>query len=468
MNLLINDAVLLAGDAARTLGDHTSIAIEGNRIVGIGSTATMAQQYAHLPVFEARGLAVMPGFVNAHTHTALMALRGTVEDWSGDSIYRYMTPISYAMTPEERAVIVQLGCLEAIRSGTTTLVDPFRFVSGYVDAMAASGMRIWVSEACADIDTRRIRHGDYSVDTAFGERFFERAEALIAQYHGAYNDRVRCQVAAHAPDNCSPAMLHRLKDLADKHRLTRTIHLSQSPLEVASMQARYGMTSTAYLAREGFLGTDLIAAHWTFCTRDDIAILAERGVQMAHTPASISRRGMHKALLGPIREAGVGVAFGTDNMSEDMFAAMAFGSIAWRTGRGREGGMDAEGGVSPGPDDILEAATLAGARSVGAAHEIGSIEVGKKADLTFIDLNTAAMRPLIRLQSNLVHYGHPGVVHSVMVDGAFVMRDRTVLTLDEPALLREAEAVTRRVWERMFEQNPDIRKPSSELPWLDA
>ncbi|MFT4063781.1 amidohydrolase family protein [Paraburkholderia sp.] len=468
MDLLITDTVALTCDDARSVRDHVSIAIVGNRIAAIGPTDTLAAAYPHLARFDGRGLAVLPGFVNAHTHTVLMALRGTVEDWPGDSIYRYMTPISYAMTPDERAVIAQLGCVEAIRSGTTTLVDPFRHVAGYVDAMAATGLRLWVSEACADIDTRRIRHGDYTVAPAFGEAFFERAEALIERYHGAYGDRVRCQVAAHAPDNCSPAMLHRLRALAAKHRLTRTIHLSQSPLEAASVKERYGLTSAALLDREGFLGDDLIAAHWTFCTRDDIALLARRGVQMAHTPASISRRGMHKALLGPIRDAGVSVAFGTDNMSEDMFQAMAFGSIAWRTGRGRDGGIGREGGVDPSPQDILDAATRAGARSVGALAEIGSLAAGKKADLTFIDLNTTAMRPLIRLTSNVVHYGHPGIVHSVMVDGAFVMRDRRVLSVDEPALLAEAEAVTRRVWQRMFAQNPDIVKPESELPWLDA
>lgn len=468
MDVLINDALVLTCDAQRRVLDRQSIAVVGRRIEAVGPTRELATKYGQLAVFDARGMAVMPGFVNAHTHTVLMALRGTVEDWSGDSIYRYMTPISYAMTPQERAVIAQLGCVEAIRSGTTTLVDPFRHVAGYVDAMAKTGLRLWVSEACADIDTRRIRHGDYRVDPAFGDAFFARAEQLIERYHRSYDDRVRCQVAAHAPDNCSPAMLRRLRDLADRHGLTRTIHLSQSPLEVQAMRDRHGMTSTEYLAQAGFLDRDLVAAHWTFCTREDIAVLASRGVQMAHTPASISRRGLHKALLGPIRQAGVGVALGTDNMSEDMFQALAFGSIAWRTGRGREGGMEREGGVDPSPQEMIDAATRGGAQSVGASEEIGTVEAGKKADLAFIDLNTTAMRPLIRLQSNLVHYGHPGIVHSVMVDGEFVMRDRHILTLDEPALLAQAESVARAVWRRMIEQNPDIDRPLSELPWLDA
>jgi 5-methylthioadenosine/S-adenosylhomocysteine deaminase len=108
------------------------------------------------------------------------------------------------------------------------------------------------------------------------------------------------------------------------------------------------------------------------------------------------------------------------------------------------------------------------ARSVGAQDAIGSVEPGKKADLTVIDLNTPAMRPVIRLVSNIVHYGHPGTVHSVIVDGEFVMRDRKVLTVDEQALLDEAQAVTQRVWERMIAANPDIAPPPGALRGVDA
>lgn len=462
MGLLISDTVVVTCDDERRVLEHHAIAVDGGRIVALGPTHELEALYPAFERFDGRRLAVLPGLINAHTHTVLMALRGTVEDWAGDAIYRYMTPVSYVMTAEERQVVATLGCLEAIRSGTTTLVDPFRHVATYAEAMAATGLRLWLSESCADIDTRRIRHGDYAVDEAFGAAFLDRATALIETMHGSHGDRVRCQVAAHAPDNCSPAMLAALNALAARHGLTRTIHLSQSPGEVAAVKAIHGLTSAAYLDRQGFLGPDLVAAHWTFCTEADIALLAERGVQMAHTPASISRRGAHKALIGPIRDAGIRIAFGTDNMSEDMFQAMAFGSIIHRTGRGRA----EEGGVSPSPEAVLDAVTRAGAHSVGAAAEIGSIVTGKKADLTVIDLTVPALRPLIRLVSNIVHYGHPGIVHSVMVDGAFVMRDRKVLTIDEDALLAEAETVVRRVWERMQADNPDIARPPGELAWL--
>jgi 5-methylthioadenosine/S-adenosylhomocysteine deaminase len=114
---------------------------------------------------------------------------------------------------------------------------------------------------------------------------------------------------------------------------------------------------------------------------------------------------------------------------------------------------------------MLDAITRDAARSVGAQHEIGSIETGKKADLTLLDLNTPSVRPIIRLVATIVHYGHPGIVHSVMADGAFLMRDRRVLTLDEPKLLQEAQSVTERVWQRMLARNPDIAPPTGGLHW---
>jgi 5-methylthioadenosine/S-adenosylhomocysteine deaminase len=389
-------------------------------------------------------------------------LRGTVEDLDSNPVYGYMSPVSYEMSDEERAIMVQLGCLEAIRSGCTTLVDPFRHLQSYVPAMAATGLRLFVSESCADINTLKIRQGDYTVDRAFGQVFLDRTMQLIETFHGSHNDRVRCQIAAHAPDNCSPWMLDHLMQLARRHGLTRTVHLAQGLDEVQAVRAAYGLTPAEYLDREGFLGPDLVGAHWTFCTASDVALLAARGTQMAHCPANSSRRGPHLVPIGLIRDAGVNIAIGTDNMTEDMFQALKIGMIVHRGGRGRQ----KEGGVDPQPQAMLDTITRNAARSVGAETEIGSIEPGKKADLTLLDLNVPSMRPIVRVVANVVHYGHPGIVHSVMADGSFLMRDRRVLTVSEPAVLDAAQTVTERVWQRMLTRNPDIPPPLESPDWL--
>jgi 5-methylthioadenosine/S-adenosylhomocysteine deaminase len=463
MGLLITDTTIVTGEPERRILDHAAIAVEADRILALGPSAEIERAHPDFERLPGRGLAVFPGFVNAHTHTPLTILRGTVEDWDGNAVYGYMSPVSYEMSGEERGIMAQLGCLEAIRSGCTTLVEPFRHLPSFGAAMAESGLRLWLSENCADINTLRIRQRDYSVDRAFGQAFLDRTEEMIALFHGSAGGRVRCQVAAHAPDNCSPWMLARLLELAARHGLSRTIHLAQGTDEIRAVRTLHGATPAEYLDRHGFLGPDLVGAHWTFCTPDDIALLAARGVQMAHCPANSSRRGPHRVPIGLIRDAGINIALGTDNMTEDMFHAMKIGQILHRGGRGRA----REDGVVPGPWDTLAMATINGARSVQAEQEIGSIAAGRKADLTILDLATPSLRPIINLVSSVVHYGHPAAVHSVMVDGRFVMRDRRVLTLDEPALLRAAQDVARRVWERMLAKNPDIPPPPGGLAWLD-
>lgn len=465
MSYILTDATIVTCDDGRRILHGGAVVVRDGTILAVGPTDDLLRDHPGFERIPMHNRAILPGLINAHTHTVLMSLKGTVEDWPGEIIYSYMTPVSYAMTGAERSVIAALGCLEAIRSGTTTLVDPFRHVSTYAGAMADTGMRLWLSESCADIDTRKIRFGDYSVDEAFGQTFLDRTDALVETWHGARNGRVNCQIAAHAPDNCSPAMLAQLMDRAGRHGLTRTCHLAQSRGEVSSVAARYdGLTPAGYLDREGFLGPDLTSAHWTYCTRADVDLLAERGVRMVHCPASSSRRGMHRAPVGWIQDAGVEITLGTDNMSEDMFHTMAFGSVLHRT----RWGHDEATPSAPEPQQVLDMVTRTAAASVGAAGQIGQIRPGFKADLTVLRLNSAALRPIIRLVSNIVHYAHPGCVDAVIVDGDWIMRDGRVLTIDEDALLAEAQAVTRAVWDRMIAEAPDIAPPPGMLEWCGA
>lgn len=449
--LLFKNATVCTLDARRRIIDGGAVAVRRDRIVAVGTTADLVRQFPGMPSFDATGKAVLPGFINSHTHTVLLVLRGTVEDMEGDAIFGYMTPISFAMTPDERVALARLGCLEAIRSGTTTVVDPFRHVAGYAQGMVDTGLRLYLSESGADALTLKIRKGIYEYDRAFGEEFLERIVTLIEGFHGKAGGRVQCQIAAHAPDTCSPWMLHRLRDLAEKHGLGRTVHLAQSRKEVAQVRAMSGKTPAEYLRDNDWLGPDVVGAHWTFCTDDDIDLLARHGVHMAHCPANSSRRGPHQAPIGRILDAGVNVALGTDNMTEDMFQALKIGIIIHRGGHG--------GGVSPTPREMLDGATVNGAKALGREADLGSIEAGKKADLVVLDLNRAHLRPIIDLVSSLVHYGHPGAVDAVMVDGTFVMRDGRVLSMDEDAVMGAAQEATVAAWRRLSEISPDIRVP---------
>lgn len=457
MDTLFENAMVITCDNERRILQDTSVAVSGGKIAAIGTRDALRQAHPQAERIDLAGKALLPGFINAHTHTVLTVLRGTVEDMNGDAVYGFMTPISFAMTPGERAAMAQLGCLEAIKSGTTTAVDPFRHVVSYADAMVETGLRLYLAENCADALTLKIRHKEYEYDRAWGQQFLDRTVELIECYHGKYNGRVQCQISAHATDNCSPWMLDELNQLAHKHKLRRTVHLAQSMGEVEQVKALCGGTPAEYLQQNDWLGDDVVGAHWTFCTAEDIELLAEHGVHMAHCPANSSRRGPHKALVNRIIDADVNIAIGTDNMTEDMFQAMKIGSIVHRGSYG--------GGVNPAPQALLDGVTRNGALSLGETERLGSIEESKIADLVTLDLNHPALRPIMNVVSNIVHYGQAEAVRDVMVEGVFIMRDRQVLTMNEDEVLRDSQAATESAWKRLMEQSPDLPKPTGDW-WL--
>lgn len=456
MDTLLENALVLTCDNARSVLPGKSVAVAGGRIAAVGERDELRRAHPQAERVDLAGKALLPGFINSHTHTVLTVLRGTVEDMQGDAVYGYMSPISFAMTPAERAAMASLGCLEAIKSGTTTVVDPFRHVVTYVDAMVATGLRLYLSESAADALTLKVRRGEYSYDRAWGQEFLDRTVALIEGYHGAEQGRVQVQISAHATDNCSPWMLDQLNQLAWRHGLRRTVHLAQIPGEVEQVRRLAGCTPAEYLHRNDWLGDDVVGAHWTFCTEADIDLLAEHGVHFAHCPANSSRRGPHRVLANRIIDAGVNVALGTDNMTEDMFQAMKIGSIVHRGSCG--------GGVRPQPQALLDGVTRNGALALGEPERLGSIEPGKLADLTILNLDHVSLRPVFNLVSNIVHYGQPEAVDAVMVAGRFLMRDRKVLSMDEPAVLREAQATAESAWRRLLDQMPDLPAPATTRP----
>ena len=458
MDALIHNAIVITCDEGGSVIENGAIAALGKRIEEVGESGAMERKYESLERIDASGKAVLPGFVNAHTHSVLTALRGTVEDMGGDAIYGYMSPISFAMTPEDRQAMNALGCLEAIRSGTTTMVDPFRHVYQYAQTMAESGVRLFLSESCADALNLKIRYGIYEYSREWGQEFLDRAERLIEEFHGMDGGRVQCQVAAHAPDNCSPWMLRKLLDLSERHGLRRTVHLAQSQKELDQVRSVSGKSSAAYLRDNGWLGRDVLAAHWFFCDEADVEILAETGTHMAHCPSPSARTGRYPiAKMPKITDSGVNVTLGTDNMTENMFHALNFGLVLNR-------GLRRETPPKPMPQDLLHWATLNGARSIGMEEEIGSIEAGKLADLTFVDMSRAHLVPAISPVSNLVHYGEAGDVDSVMVGGEFVMREGKALTMDEEEVMEKARESTLRVWKRFKEEYADIYVPAYPGP----
>jgi cytosine/adenosine deaminase-related metal-dependent hydrolase len=271
---------------------------------------------------------------------------------------------------------------------------------------------------------------------------------LFTTWHGARQGRISVFPAAALTETASPELLQAIRAFAEKHDLAYTIHLSQSRPEVDFMVRHHGVRPPAFLARHGFLGPRLFAAHCRYVDDGDISLLGRSRTIVSHQAAMAANRGVIPPIPA-LRAAGCPIANGTDNNTNDMFEVMRVALLTERIRRN-----DANPGLRPQPEDVLEDATLGGARAVRHEKVLGSLEVGKKADLIVVDTQRAHLVPAGRIVSAWIHNGQPSDVESVMVDGRFIMRNRKVLTVDEDGIVAEAAKVGRRIWRQVLAAGP--------------
>ena len=405
---------------------------------------------------DGRGKAVFPGLINCHAHLVLTAGRGVQEDFGFPSQLALPTSNWFLLSKEERQVVAVLGAIEAIRSGTTTIVEISSDVNTYASQLAQTGMRLVLAESFNDVaDPRAWWTGNYETDPARTETGLERSAALIESWHGHDGGRVTCMTAPHAPELCSPELFRGCLELAQKHDIGGTVHLSQSRLEIQVMQERHGLLPTFYLESLGFLGPKVLAAHCRFVERSEIELLGRRQTAISFNSAIAAKRGMW-APASDLIEAGCTVGMGSDNYSQDMVEVLRTGLITERTRRGDE--------TEPTPEEVLEWGTIGGARAIEMGSETGSLEVGKKADLFMVNLRRAHLVPTVRPVSTFVHNGQPSDVEAVMVDGRWIMRDRAILNVDEADIIERADEAIHATWRRMMDRHPDLELPVSLSP----
>ena len=410
-------------------------------------------RYRGAECIDGSGKAVFPGFANLHTHFELTLARGIYEDLSPPHAPPFTGGMAElplpVLTRDERRTMCQLGALEAIRSGTTAVLEDSIDVGEYAQAMADTGLRITLTERGADRAGASIGEpGAFVVDMAAADDAIARSRRAHADWHGAAEGRVRIGVSAHAPDLCSPDLLRRLRDLQDELDTLATIHLSQMWGEVEAVKVARGQLPTEYLADQGFLSDRLVAAHCRCMAPEEEDLLGRAGVNVAFNAAIAARRGLSPRIR-EMADAGANIAMGTDNMAEDMVEVM-------RTGLFMERVRIADG-RNPRPEDALRWATANGYRALGLAG--GSIEAGNPADLIMIDLRQAHLVPLMRVVSSFVHQGRASDVVAVMVDGRWLMCDGAILTMNEAQIVADADAIARRAWAKLLAEHPTLPVP---------
>ncbi len=438
MDMILDGAMIVTMDSAKNVYKDYAIAVEGDKIAAVAPREDIFARYPHIKnVRSCKGRVIFPGFVNIHTHTTLSIVRGVADDMGTAPAYTKSVPQGQLLSEHESQVMATLGAVGALRFGSTLIANNYTYSLSNVKAFSSLGMRAMVSERLHDVVFFGLAEGIYRQDEAMGQQLLQNNIDLIEAWDGKDNGRIRCCLGPHAPDTCTPGFLRQIADLADQKKVGLATHLSQSKGERNNIQRLHGTTSARYLDDCGILRPDLVAAHWIYVTDDDIQLLAKRGVHMAHAAKGNATGGMAAPMM-KIREAGINVGIATDDGRVNMIDVMRMALCSAR--------MLAGSCTQPQPMDILEMATMGGARAMGMEKEIGSIEVGKKADFVIIDYRKPHLTPCVNAVGNLVHTAQGNDVETVIIDGSVVVDDGKVLTIDTDALMREAQEIACRRW----------------------
>ncbi len=416
-DLIVEGHLVLTLDKPGEFLNDAAVAISGSRIIDVGPVAEIRRRHGEgARVLTAPRALVMPGLINSHTHTAMTCFRGLADDlplmtWLQEHIF----PAEAKLTGEMVYWGALLGCAEMIRSGTTTFCDMYLFEDQVIRAAEKAGLRAVAGEVLYDFP---------SPNYGPPEKGLKFTEDLITRYRG--HDLITVAVEPHAPFTCSPDLLKSCRDLAERLNAPLITHLAETQDETAAVRERYGTSPVRHLDSLGLLSPNLLAAHCVVLDEEEISLLAERGVRVAHNPESNMKLASGVAPIPELLAAGVTVGLGTDgpasNNNHDLFAEMDSAAKMHKVFKMDPTVMDAA--------TVLGLATVQGARAVGLGESTGRLVPGCLADLIVIDLDQPHLTPLYNPVSHLVYAASGAdVIHSV-VHGRVLMENRRLTTLD--------------------------------------
>ena len=440
LDLLLTDATLLTADPRDPLIENALVGVSDGRFVLVEAASCDKPLPEARRVLHLEGRVITPGLVNIHTHAILTMVRGVAEDLGFAPAYTPGIPQGHMVTPDEAYAISRLGALEALLFGSTLINDTFVHADIITPAMAEVGLRVWSCGRIHDVDFSGVSTGRWEHKDGIGDATLGAALDLAARYHGKSNDRIGVQLAAHAPDTCSTPFLKRIGDAARANGLRVTTHLSQSKVEVARIRERDGKSPPELLDDVGLLTDTLLGVHCIHVSDSDIARMGRAGINVAHI-AKGNATGATIAPTSKLRAAGAHLTLGTDNMHADMVEVMRW---ALAVGRIQEGSVTEDWQ----PSTVFQMATMAGARAMGLEDQIGSIAIGKRADLVVFDFRRPHLTPNVNPLGNLVHVAQGRDVEMVVVDGDIVVADGEPTKVDAEAIRREADAAIRSLWQR--------------------
>ena len=452
---VIKNTTIVTGGPGRTILHDSAIGIEDGRIAALGPSEEVIARLPNAEVIDGRRKAVFPGLVNAHTHLLKTINKGILEDTGFPTTLRFPEDTRGLMGKEEDNVFALLGIIESIRSGATCVLEIERDIANYADSLAATGMRMVLAEYVEDVDMELARQSRYEFIPAKADEGMRKSVDLIEAWHGKAEGRVTCMTSPSTPEYCSPELLQENRRVSDRYDIGMTVHLSESYDEVQAVMRTRGVRPTQYLYVNGALGPRVVAAHCRYLDQSEIALAGQTRTNVSFNPAIAARRGA-AAPATELDAAGCNMGMGSDNMDENMLHVMRTGLFAERVRRHTP--------MAPQPEQMLEWATMGSARALGLGDEVGSLEVGKKADLFMIDTMRPHLVPNHRIVSAFIHNGQADDIEAVMVDGNWLMRDGKLLTIDEEDVVARAEEMGQAVWRRLLDRNPSVHFPFALPP----
>jgi 5-methylthioadenosine/S-adenosylhomocysteine deaminase len=433
-DLLLTNAHILTMDARFTVLQSGAIAIADGRIVEVGAAAA---SFTSRETIDCRGRVVMPGLVNAHTHAPMTLLRGLADDLRLDVwLLGYMMPVEREFVrPEFVALGTKLACAEMIRSGTTCFADMYYFEDAVAQAAADAGVRAFCGQTVLKFP-------------APDAPSFEDSLALARDFIGRWKGHplIVPGPAPHAPYTCTEEILRACAELAAEFDVPLHTHLAETTFEVEQSRKAHGMPVIPWVKKQRLFDARVLAAHCVHVDEGEIRALEMAGAGVAHNPTSNLKLGSGVAPVAKMLELGLAVGIGTDgtasNNDLDMFEEMRLAALLAK-------------GVSGDPTAIparqaLAMATRLGAQAMHLGSITGSLEQGKRADLIVLDLDQSHTSPRfsrdpLGIYSQIVYSAKSTDVVDVMCDGKWLMRDRTLLTLDERELKAAAADVATRI-----------------------
>ncbi|EJY0882285.1 amidohydrolase [Vibrio cholerae] len=441
-DLMITDAMVLTMNGDKTVYQNGTVVVKENKIIAVGG-AELAKQYQAKQVLDVDGDILMPGLINTHTHVSMTVFRSLGDDVP-DRLHRYIFPLESKLVSRDMVRIgANLGNVEMLKGGVTTYADMYYFEDEVAKTVDKIGMRAVLGQSVIQFPVADAKNADEGIQYALN---------FIEQYKN--HPRITPAFAPHAPYTNTTETLQKIAKLSLEKQVPVLIHLAESDREQEKIAERAnGLSPVQYMHQIGALNANLVGAHMILVDDNDIELVKASEMGVAHNmSANIkSAKGVSPALK--MYDQGVRIGLGTDGpMSGNTLSTIdEFNQVA------KVHKLVNHDRAAMPPLKVIDMATMGAAKALHMEEKIGSLEVGKLADMIVIDIKAPNMVPIYNPYSALVYSANSGNVRHAIIDGKLVMQDRQIHTVDEEQIRQEALAFTDIVRKSVLESGEEIR-----------